>query len=142
MAGALTTIKALCAEQGTPFLELAFDDSDLELPRRRLGSVEALPLSASYVSIGLLHDVQMLEHTNVLTRDGRIVFHLQSSQNLNEMGLKEFQTFVAEHTGGFFQEYVEEVCIYLGGMWTDRSKGECVNAGLKMHRCAGVKMHQ
>lgn len=118
MAGALTTIKALCAEQNGPFLELAFDDGDLELPRRRIGPVEPLPLSAAYVSAGLLKDVQILDHTNVVTRDGRVIFHLQSSQNLQEMGLKEFQDFCADHQGEFFQQYVEEECIYLGGMWT------------------------
>ncbi len=124
MAGALTTIKALCAEQGSPFLELAYDDGDMEVPRRRLGAAEPLALSAAYVCAGQLNDVQVLDHTNIVTKDGRVVFHLQSSQNINEMGLKEFQAFVAERGATFFQSYVEEECIHIGGMWTDRSNGD------------------
>lgn len=121
MSKQLTTIKALCAAAGTPFYELSIGNSDLKLPLRRLNDIGLPEILAPYVCCGLLQDVHVFGRTFVYSRDDKVVFHCQSSQTYKTWGLDEnVATFIDEKKSSLFTSYLEDECIFVGGMYTER----------------------
>ncbi len=116
----LSTVKALCAAQKNPFYEVCGDDGNVGMARRRLIENESTDLSPPYVYCGLVQDIQVFGRTFLYARDESVVFQCQSYQSYKLQGLEEcLEAFIDRKRTELFKSYVEEECIFLGGMWTE-----------------------
>ena len=115
----LTSLKALCQAQGTPFHELCFDDAYGGVVQRGISESFLAKVPTAYVCCGAARDVNIFSGTYVHTPADEYVFHGQSSQNSpKRAGFKSIvEAYIESHRETLFQSYVEEECVYFGGMW-------------------------
>ncbi len=116
----VTTVKALCKASGTPYHELCFDDRHSGMIAKVLESTELIDIRPPYVYCGLLKDVHIFGRTFIRSRDGSYVFHCQSYQNYQNYRFGECaEAFIESREDRLFTNYIEEECIFLGGMWSE-----------------------
>jgi len=117
----LVSLKSLCQAQGTPYYELCYDDSFWVAVNRGITLEGVRQIATPYVYCGMAQDVNIFSTTFIHTSADEYVFHGQSSQNSpKRAGFKQTaEAFIELRRESLFQSYIDEECIFFGGLWGD-----------------------
>ncbi len=113
------TLKDICRAQGTPHHELCHDAAPHLVARRRVTDTQVWKLGSPNVYCGAVRDAVVFANSMLYMRDGSYVFHGQTPQSLpNFGGFTDYSDlFIESQKANLFTHFVEEECVYFGGMW-------------------------
>jgi hypothetical protein len=117
----LTTLREVCAKQGSHFQEIRFGDLSQVNTLREFGQVVTRQLQFPYICVGLVSNVHIFGRSFIHTEDQECVFYGQSYQNNKGIpGLADAaKLFIDGNKTNLFETYLEDECIFLGGNWTE-----------------------
>ena len=117
----LTSLKNICLAQGTPYHEASYDDTDGAVIQRRFRDVDVVQIPSPYIYCGLVREANVFANSFVHLRNNECVFQGQSLHTSPDLGHFNAyaEAFMGSHNDTLFQSFIEEECIFLGGMPID-----------------------